>query len=191
MALQQWELQQQLATILPIDNEELKQILSYADSLPPEQASEHFSELLGDSPEALRFITTYRERRSEMGGAAPAQSVNGSKGQAAASVNPFDPPPDNNFDEDVKTPYSSDTKHTQQAPVMPADLLPSYAPPSNPPPASGSSSYALPPGAPPTSGANSRLAARHHTNPVIEAAALRARDEVGGDRGFMSAGGPY
>lgn len=182
MALQQWELQQQLATILPIDNEELKQILTYADSLPPDQASEHFSELLGDSPEAFKFINTYRERRSEMNGAVSAQSMNGSKGLAAASVDPVDAAnqstTDNTFDEDVKTPFSTDTKHSQQAPVMPADLLPNYAPPSHPPPASGSSSYAPPPGAPPVGGTNSRFAARHHTNIVIEAAAVRARDEV-------------
>lgn len=161
MALQQWELQQQLATILPIDGEELKQIISYADSLPSDQASEHFSELLGDSPEALRFITTYRESRSGRNGATSNQDMKGLQSQ------PSHPRPDNNYDEDVKTPFSSDTKGAHQTTVMPADLLP----------ARSTGSYAPPPGAPPTS-MSSRLTARVHTNPVIEAATVRARDEV-------------
>ena len=73
---------------------------------------------------------------------------------------------------------AADSKDTQP---------PDYAPPSYPPPPAAPqpadsnntqpSNYAPPSYPPPTNGA-SRAAARHHTNQVIEAGKVRARDEV-------------
>ena len=68
------------------------------------------------------------------------------------------------------------------APETPAQVPPQVKPP-DPKQASDSNNfqppaYAPPSHPPPTSGASRERAIRHHTNPVIEAAKVRARDEV-------------
>jgi hypothetical protein len=81
---------------------------------------------------------------------------------ASMSNNPVTHPADTkttNVPDSVN--YSRDTKTSNDA--APADLPPSYAPPSHPPPASNSA----------------RRQYRPHTNPVIQAGQVRARDEVG------------
>ena len=54
-----------------------------------------------------------------------------------------------------------------------SDQPPQHAPPSYAPP-----SYAPPSHPPPSNSASRATASHHHTNPVIEAAKIRARDEV-------------
>lgn len=51
-------------------------------------------------------------------------------------------------------------------------------PPEHPPPSYAPPSYAPPSHPPPSNGASRATASHHHTNPVIEAATVRARDEV-------------
>lgn len=60
----------QLERLLPLDEESLKQIITYSESQSPDAAADHLKNLLGDSPQALEFITNFNSRRS------PAPSAN-------------------------------------------------------------------------------------------------------------------
>ncbi|KAH8651063.1 hypothetical protein BX600DRAFT_387199 [Xylariales sp. PMI_506] len=62
----------QLSRLLPLPDEELKQVLDYAATLSKSEAVDHFSNLLGDSPEAVAFISTFNARRQDPKAAAPA-----------------------------------------------------------------------------------------------------------------------
>jgi hypothetical protein len=62
MSLSDWALPQ-LSKLLPLDDESLKQVLSYAESLPNSEAADHLQNLLGDSPQAIEFITSFNNRR--------------------------------------------------------------------------------------------------------------------------------
>ncbi|KAL9089200.1 MAG: hypothetical protein Q9159_002671 [Coniocarpon cinnabarinum] len=53
----------QLAKLLPLDDGSLKQIIDQAQSLPTDAASENLKSLLGDSPQALEFISSFNQRR--------------------------------------------------------------------------------------------------------------------------------
>ncbi|KAI0892108.1 zf-C2HC5-domain-containing protein [Annulohypoxylon nitens] len=53
----------QLYRLLPLPNDELQQILDYATTLSKSEAAEHFRNLLGESPEAVDFISTFNSRR--------------------------------------------------------------------------------------------------------------------------------
>lgn len=168
MALQQWAIPE-LSPLLPLDESELKQIVDYASTLSDAEAARHFGELLGDSPEALRFITSFNEQRGEVT-AGMSQPVADSKGHQFAP--PSYPPPSGN-----KPTYSNDTKQNGIGDA--AGLGSGSGGPQHnggnkqgPPP-----SYAPPAGAPPVNG-TSRTVAHHHTNQVIEAAKVRAKDEV-------------
>lgn len=122
-------------------------------------------ELLGNSPNALRFIATYIERRRDLAAGLAKQGAEYGSGNSAAQ------------------PYSGQSGSSPESPnVRKMDLaapnmgqrqqngggsqdhpLPLYAPPSGPPPAS-----------------SRPVSTRQyiHTNPVIEAGKERARDEV-------------
>ncbi|KAI9686832.1 MAG: hypothetical protein M1820_010539 [Bogoriella megaspora] len=77
MSLSTWALPQ-IARLLPIDEDSLKQIIVYSDTLPKDAAAEHLKNLLGDSSQALEFITSFNSRRqkppSESQQAAPSES---------------------------------------------------------------------------------------------------------------------
>ncbi|KAF2130753.1 C2HC5 finger protein-like protein [Dothidotthia symphoricarpi CBS 119687] len=62
MDLSTWALPQ-LAKLLPLDEDSLKQIISYTETLPNREAADNLQELLGDSPQALEFITSFNNRR--------------------------------------------------------------------------------------------------------------------------------
>lgn len=74
MSLAEWALPQ-LSKLLPLDSDALKQIIDYTESLPNREAADHLQNMLGDSPQALEFITSFNNRRSSRGSAAPAQSA--------------------------------------------------------------------------------------------------------------------
>lgn len=69
MALEKWAIPQ-LSRLLPLDEESLKEIVAYSASLPKDAAAEHLKNLLGDSAQALEFISTFNTRRQ-----APATSA--------------------------------------------------------------------------------------------------------------------
>jgi hypothetical protein len=62
MDLSTWAVPQ-LSKLLPLDEDSLKQIVVYADTLPKDKAAEHLKNLLGDSPQALEFISSFNQRR--------------------------------------------------------------------------------------------------------------------------------
>ncbi|MCJ1400910.1 hypothetical protein MMC11_004121 [Xylographa trunciseda] len=61
----------QISRLLPLDDESLVQIIDYSSGLSKDAAAEHLKNLLGDSPQALEFITSFNSRRS-----APTSVVN-------------------------------------------------------------------------------------------------------------------
>ncbi|KAF1852109.1 zf-C2HC5-domain-containing protein [Cucurbitaria berberidis CBS 394.84] len=73
MDLSTWALPQ-LSKLLPLDDESLKQIIAYTESLPNREAADHLQNLLGDSPQALEFITSFNTRRKPKAGAASSQA---------------------------------------------------------------------------------------------------------------------
>lgn len=48
-----------ISQILPLDEETLQQILDYASTLPKPAAAKHLQDILGDSPQALEFISSF------------------------------------------------------------------------------------------------------------------------------------
>ncbi|KAJ2975556.1 hypothetical protein NUW58_g8315 [Xylaria curta] len=55
----------QLSRLLPLPDDELAQVLDYAATLSKSDAVDHFRNLLGDSPEAVDFITSFNSRRQD------------------------------------------------------------------------------------------------------------------------------
>ncbi|KAK6426173.1 hypothetical protein LTR81_001425 [Elasticomyces elasticus] len=132
---------EQLSQLLPLDNAELDQILSYTRTLPKDQAARHLTDLLGDSPEAAKFIQAFGE----------------------------DP------DVKVATPATTnntiDTKSARHSAMDNKDSSTDGPPPSYAPPAG------LPPALTPRPTSMVAAAKHRHTNKVIDAAHVRARDE--------------
>ena len=146
--LRQWALPQ-LSHLLPLSEDELRSIIDYVDPLPDSETQEHLQGLLGDSPEANQFLAQFIERREYFRASARKQ-MSDEKSLAGSGVS-------------VANGGSSvaDPTHT----LRPTDQQ-------NAPPA-----YVRPAGPPPANGGGAR-AALNHTNPVIEAARVRAKDEV-------------
>lgn len=61
-SLEQWALPR-LQQLLPLDEESLKQVVQYTDTLPKDAAAEHLKNLLGDDGKALEFISSFNLRR--------------------------------------------------------------------------------------------------------------------------------
>ncbi|KAI1497911.1 putative zinc finger motif, C2HC5-type-domain-containing protein [Biscogniauxia marginata] len=55
----------QLSRLLPLPDEELKQVLDYAATLSKSEVVDHFRNLLGDSPEAVNFISSFNSKRQD------------------------------------------------------------------------------------------------------------------------------
>ena len=53
----------QLSHILPLDQNSLQEVIDYTSALPKDAAAEHLKNLLGDSPKALEFISSFNARR--------------------------------------------------------------------------------------------------------------------------------
>lgn len=64
----------QLSQLLPLPNEELQQVLDYASTLSKPEAAEHLGNLLGDSPQAVEFISSFNARRQAAATAGPSYS---------------------------------------------------------------------------------------------------------------------
>ncbi|KAL2443931.1 hypothetical protein ABEF95_014153 [Exophiala dermatitidis] len=63
--LQSWALPR-LQRLLPIDDGSLREIITYSSSLSKDAAADHLKNLLGDSPQALEFISSFNARRKEI-----------------------------------------------------------------------------------------------------------------------------
>ncbi|KAG9258770.1 putative zinc finger motif, C2HC5-type-domain-containing protein [Emericellopsis atlantica] len=75
----------QLAQLLPLPNEELQQVLDYGASLPKAEAASHFSNLLGNSPQAVEFIASFNSRRKEITAASNSSAPVSQTASASAS----------------------------------------------------------------------------------------------------------
>ncbi|CAG8918359.1 unnamed protein product [Penicillium salamii] len=94
-----------LSQLLPLDPESLSQVIEYAASLSKEACADHLKNLLGDSPAALEFISSFNAHREPQRPpqAPPAQSqsttrsTGGKKGKKKAPLHSAGPPrrPDN------------------------------------------------------------------------------------------------
>lgn len=62
MSSSTWALSQ-ISQLLPLDEESLQQVLDYSLTLPNDAAAEHLKNILGDSPKALEFISSFNSRR--------------------------------------------------------------------------------------------------------------------------------
>jgi hypothetical protein len=60
--LEKWAIPH-LQQLLPLDDASLTQVISYADSLPKDEAAEHLKNLLGDHARSLEFISAFNLRR--------------------------------------------------------------------------------------------------------------------------------
>ncbi|KAK0641942.1 putative zinc finger motif, C2HC5-type-domain-containing protein [Cercophora newfieldiana] len=57
--------QAQLSRLLPLPDDELKQVLEYASTLSKSEAADHFTNLLGESPQVVDFISSFNGRRAD------------------------------------------------------------------------------------------------------------------------------
>lgn len=53
----------QLSRLLGLDEESAKQVVEYTSSISPEASAEHLKNMLGDSPQAFEFISSFNSRR--------------------------------------------------------------------------------------------------------------------------------
>ncbi|KAF2172321.1 hypothetical protein M409DRAFT_50040 [Zasmidium cellare ATCC 36951] len=84
-SIETWALPR-LQQLLPLDDESLRQVIQYTNTLPKDAAAEHLKNLLGDEAKSLEFISSFNLRRQN----APASS----KPQLSTSQpQPTDPTP--------------------------------------------------------------------------------------------------
>lgn len=55
-----------IGRLLPLDDESLKEIIDYSESLSKETGAAHLQNILGDSPQALDFISSFNSRRKNL-----------------------------------------------------------------------------------------------------------------------------
>ncbi|KAI5198892.1 zf-C2HC5-domain-containing protein [Aureobasidium subglaciale] len=90
-ALVKWAVPQ-ISRLLPLDEDSLKQIITYHDTLPREVAAEQLGGLLGDSPQALEFITSFNSRRqTPPSEARPATAAPPAQGEGVPKRQPKQP----------------------------------------------------------------------------------------------------
>ncbi|TGJ82501.1 hypothetical protein E0Z10_g6275 [Xylaria hypoxylon] len=83
----------QLSKLLPLPDNQLKQVLDYAATLSKAEAVDHFHNLLGDSPEAIDFIASFNSKRqdpkpSPATSAAAASVSNSGAGNRESAIEP-------------------------------------------------------------------------------------------------------
>lgn len=87
MSLQQWALPQ-LSELLPLEEGDLKQIISNVNGLSDADAAKELHDLLGDSPDAHQFITSFNQRRKEFNSGMSKGTSNGDHQVDAAQAAP-------------------------------------------------------------------------------------------------------
>ncbi|KAF2765346.1 hypothetical protein EJ03DRAFT_377860 [Teratosphaeria nubilosa] len=161
MALEQWALPK-LHDLLPLDDAELRQVIQHTNSLPDDQASANLGGLLGDSPEAIEFISNFMERRVA-GGSAKVDILIKTDSHDEKTYPPMS---------DSKGAVTNDgnigtSTSVHQNGTSSSKDVPQYAPPAGQPPGYNESMKPK----------RHQVPAHHHTNAVIEAGKVRARDE--------------
>ncbi len=74
--LSTWSLPR-LQRLLPLDDESLKEVIAHTSTLSKDAAAENLKNLLGDSPQALEFISSFNSRRGDMAPSASAADASG------------------------------------------------------------------------------------------------------------------
>jgi hypothetical protein len=74
--LQTWALPR-IQRLLPLDDESLKELIAHSASLSRDEAAENLKSLLGDSPQALEFISSFNLRRGQGRSSASTQADTG------------------------------------------------------------------------------------------------------------------
>lgn len=86
----------QISRLITLDEDSLKQIIDYSNTLPKAEAAEHLKNLLGDSPQALEFIASFNSRREAPKPAAasvpPSEIPNRPHRKKKAPLNKLPPP---------------------------------------------------------------------------------------------------
>lgn len=72
-SLETWALPR-LQQLLPLDDDSLKQVIRYTDSLPKDSAAEHLKNLLGDDAKCLEFISSFNMRRQNASASSKSQT---------------------------------------------------------------------------------------------------------------------
>lgn len=72
----------QLSMLLGLPDSDLQQIVDYANTLSKAEAADHFKNMLGDSPQAIDFISSFNSRRQEP---RPAPAPSAANATAASS----------------------------------------------------------------------------------------------------------
>lgn len=85
-SLESWAVPR-LQQLLPLDEDSLKQIITYTDTLPKDVAAEHLKNMLGDSPQALEFISSFNMRRQRPPNEAAPKPAAPAQQQASRSNN--------------------------------------------------------------------------------------------------------
>lgn len=78
----------QLSRLLPLPDSELQQVLEYGSTLSKDEAAEHFTNLLGDSPQVIEFISSFNSRRADPKAKISADTPGTASGRASASGTP-------------------------------------------------------------------------------------------------------
>jgi hypothetical protein len=149
MSLVQWAIPR-LSPLLPLEEADLKEVIKYTNTLSDEAAADHLHQLLGDSQPATDFTTQFISERKEL--------ATGMSKDVKSST--FAPPPG---------PPPGDHKHANGASGASGIDRPAPLPPAYTPSSSSSHQADISPA--------SVKAAQRHTNAVIEAARIRAKDE--------------
>ncbi|KAF7917733.1 hypothetical protein EAE99_009109 [Botrytis elliptica] len=77
----------QLQNLLPLPEEDLKQVIDYANTLSKPAARDHFIDLLGESPGSIEFISSFNSRRQDpTAKATPPQAQTYSQASAQSST---------------------------------------------------------------------------------------------------------
>lgn len=145
----------QARELLPLDDGELEQIMTYASTLDDAEAALHLENLFGDSPKSIEFIASFMEHRTN----SQDNRTIPEKALFSASLSDEKPAYNGNSHNAIPTTQDSDSKG------------PGNGSAAAPPPYTTSSEQTV------ASNMRHPVAHRPHTNKVIEAGKLRARDE--------------
>lgn len=88
----------QLSQLLPLPDEDLQQVLDYTSTLSKTEAVSHLGNLLGDSPQAISFISSFNSKRKDpsTGNSAAPSPTPGPSGSQSSSAGPSDRVPRSN-----------------------------------------------------------------------------------------------
>ena len=74
-----------LAQLLPLDDDSLKQIITYSESLSKDASADHLKNLLGESPAALEFIASFNARQANSSRSNDSFGANNTKPKESSS----------------------------------------------------------------------------------------------------------